>query len=49
MNEVLSRLKNTAKLEALIAAYDRIVRQSQKIDKSIVDEMRKINERIIAK
>ena len=52
MNEVLLRLKNTAKLEALIAAnadYDRILRQSQKIDKTIVDEMRKINEGRIAK
>jgi hypothetical protein len=52
MNKVLSRLKNTAKLEALIAAnadYDKILRQSQKIDKYIVEEMKRINERETAK
>lgn len=48
MNKVLSRLKHTAKLEALIAAnadYDKILRQSQKIDKYIAEEMKSINER----
>ena len=52
MNKVLSRLKNTAKLEALIAAnadYDKILRQSQKIDQYIVEEMKRINERETAK
>lgn len=52
MNKVLSRLKHTAKLEALIATnadYDKILRQSQKIDHYIVEEMRRINERKIAK
>lgn len=52
MKKVLSRLKNTAKLEALITAnadYDKILRQSQKIDKSIVEEMKRINEGKIAK
>ena len=47
MNKVLTRLKNTAKLEAMIAAnadYDKILRQSQKIDKYIVEEMKRINE-----
>lgn len=52
MNKVLLRLKNTAKLEALIAAnadYDKILKQSQKIDQYIVEEMKKINERETAK
>lgn len=47
MNKVLSRLKDTAKLEALIATnadYETILKQSQKIDKYIVREMKKINE-----
>ena len=48
MNKVLSRLKDTAKLEALIAAnadYETILKQSQKIDKYIISEMKTINER----
>ena len=48
MNKVLSRLRNTAKLEALIAAdadYETILKQSQKIDKYIICEMKEINER----
>ena len=48
MNKVLSRLRNTAKLEALIAAdadYEAILKQSQKIDKYIICEMKEINER----
>lgn len=48
MNKVLSRLKNTAKLEALISAnadYSKILKQSQKIDKYIVEEMKNINKR----
>lgn len=52
MNKVLSRLKNTAKLESLIATnadYDKILKQSQKIDKYIVEEMKLINERKIDK
>ena len=46
MNKVLSRLKHTAKLESLIAAnadYDTILKQSQKIDEYIVEEMHRIN------
>lgn len=46
MNKVLSRLKDTAKLESLIASnadYNKILKQSQKIDKYIVEEMRRIN------
>lgn len=44
--KVLKRLKNTAKLESLIAQgadYDIILKQSQKIDKYIVEEMMRIN------
>ena len=47
MNKVLSRLKDTAKLETLIATnadYDKILKQSQKIDEYIVYEMKIINE-----
>lgn len=45
-NQTLRRLKHTAKLESLIAQeadYDKILRQSQRIDKYIVDEMIRIN------
>lgn len=51
-NITLSRLKETAKLESLItskADYNKILKQSQKIDKYIVEEMKKINERKEAK
>lgn len=44
--ETLKRLKNTAKLEALIAQgadYKDILKQSQKIDKFIANEMKRIN------
>ncbi len=46
-NQTLLKLKNIAKLESLIAQgadYDTIVKQSQKIDKYIVEEMKKINQ-----
>lgn len=45
-NQTLKRLKHTAKLESLIAQeadYDKILKQSQRIDKYIVDEMIRIN------
>lgn len=45
-NQTLKRLKYTAKLETLIAQeadYDKILKQSQQIDKYIVDEMIRIN------
>ena len=45
-NETLKRLKHTAKLESLIAQeadYVKILKQSQQIDKYIVDEMIRIN------
>lgn len=45
-DKTLLRLKNTAKLESLIAQgadYETILRQSQKIDKYIVEEMLRIN------
>lgn len=48
MNNKLKRLKNTAKLESLIAQgadYDTILKQSQKIDKYIVEEMIKMNQK----
>lgn len=47
-NIILLRLKETARLESLItsgADYEEILKQSQKIDKYIVDEMQKINGR----
>lgn len=47
-NTTLLRLKNTAKLESLItsgADYDIILRQSQKIDKYMVEEMQRLNKR----
>lgn len=47
-NETLVRLKETAKLESLItsgADYNTIIKQSQKIDKYITEEMKKKNER----
>lgn len=47
-NRTLLRLKDTAKLESLInkgADYDTILRQSQKIDEYIVEEMFKENQR----
>ncbi len=43
-NMTLIRLKETAKLETLIASgadYNTIVKQSQKIDKYITEEMKK--------
>lgn len=46
MNQTLKRLKHTAKLESLItheADYDKILKKSQQIDKYIVEEMRRIN------
>ena len=49
-NETLVRLKETAKLESLIASgadYNTIVRQSQKIDRYITQEMKKLNDRKI--
>jgi hypothetical protein len=51
-NNTLIRLKETARLESLIASeadYDKILKQSQKIDKYIVDEMKKNNGRKVAK
>lgn len=42
--ETLSRLKATAKLESLItsgADYNTIIKQSQKIDRYITEEMKK--------
>lgn len=45
-NKTLLKLKNIAKLEALIkqgADYEAVVRQSQKIDEYIVEEMHKMN------
>lgn len=47
-NQTLKRLKHTAKLESLIdqdADYDEILKQSQQIDKYIVEEMLRINEK----
>ena len=47
-NKTLIRLKETAKLESLIASgadYNKIVRQSQKIDNYITKAMKKINDR----
>lgn len=47
-NKTLKRLKSTAKLESLIAQgadYDIILKQSQKIDKYIVEEMKRINDK----
>lgn len=47
-NKTLKRLKNTAKLESLItqgADYETILKQSQKIDKYIVEEMIRINKK----
>ena len=44
----LARLKNTARLESLIAQgadYELILKQSQKIDKYIVEEMKERNKR----
>ena len=44
----LLRLKDIAKLEALIiqgADYDKILKQSQKIDKYIIEEMLLINKK----
>lgn len=44
----LLRLKDTAKLEELIiqgANYDEILKQSQKIDKYIIEEMLLINQK----
>ncbi len=44
----LERLKHTAKLESLIAQgadYELILKQSQKIDKYIVEEMKEMNNR----
>ena len=46
MKDVLLRLKNTAKLERMIeegCSYDEILKQSQKLDQYISDEMKKIN------
>lgn len=46
--KTLKRLKNTAKLESLIAQgadYDTILKQSQKLDQYIVEEMLRINEK----
>lgn len=47
-NTKLLRLKDIAKLEALIiqgANYDKILKQSQKIDKYIIEEMLLINKK----
>ena len=44
----LARLKHTARLESLIAQgadYELILKQSQKIDKYIVEEMKERNKR----
>lgn len=46
MKETLKRLKHTARLESLIAHeadYDKILRESQQIDKYIINEMLRIN------
>lgn len=46
--KTLKRLKHTAKLESLIAQgadYDTILKQSQKLDQYIVEEMLRINEK----
>lgn len=45
-SKTLLKLKNIAKLESMItqgADYETILKQSQKIDKYIVEEMQKIN------
>ena len=45
-NQTLQRLKHTANLESLIAQeaeYEKILKQSQRIDKYIVEEMKRIN------
>ena len=45
-DKTLLRLKNTAKLESLIAQgadYETILKQKKKIDKYIVEEMLRIN------
>ena len=45
-NKTLLKLKNIARLESLIAQgadYDTILKQSQKIDAYIVEEMQLIN------
>ena len=47
-NPTLNRLKNNAKLESLIAKeadYEKILKQSQRIDKYIVEEMKRINDK----
>ena len=47
-NQTLKRLKHTAKLESLIAQqadYEKILKQSQRIDKYIVEEMKRINDK----
>ena len=46
--QTLKRLKHTAKLESLIAQeadYEKILKQSQRIDKYIVEEMKRINDK----
>lgn len=46
-SQTLKRLKHTAKLESLIAQeadYNKILKQSQRIDKYIVEEMIRIND-----
>ena len=47
-NKILKRLKHTAKLESLIeqeADYNKILKKSQEIDKYIVEEMQRINQK----
>ncbi len=47
-NKTLKRLKGTAKLETLIAQgadYNKILKQSQQIDKYIIEEMIRINDK----
>ena len=47
-NQTLKRLKHTAKLESLNAQeadYEKILKQSQRIDKYIVEEMKRINDK----
>ena len=46
MTDVLLRLKHTAKLEKMIEEgypYEEILKQSQKLDQYISDEMKKLN------
>lgn len=46
--DTLMRLKNTAKLEALISSqadYSQILKMSQLLDKQVVEAMKELNEK----